>query len=182
MAAFTQNWKRQLPHLTMAKWLRIWPNTNSVVIPSIRKSNRQNVSTETKWSRNSTAQTRNVCGRVYRQSQTTKRKPAMSRTPTSCFLPDKLNTFFARFEDNTVPCGPLPRTVGSHCPWLTWVKHLSVLSFARLPAHTASLAASTEHAQTSWLVCLRTYSISPYPSLLSPYASRCPPLFLYPRK
>ena len=32
-------------------------NTNSVVIPSVRQSKRQNVNTETKWSRNSTAQT-----------------------------------------------------------------------------------------------------------------------------
>ena len=71
------------------------------------------------------------------------------REKQSC--PDKLNTFFARFEDNTVP-------------------------------PTIPLAASSEHAQTCWLVCLRTYSISPYPSLLSPFASRCPPLFLYPRK
>uniref|UniRef100_A0A4W5R298 Reverse transcriptase domain-containing protein n=1 Tax=Hucho hucho TaxID=62062 RepID=A0A4W5R298_9TELE len=46
----------------------------------------------------------------------------------------------------------------------------------------ASLAVSSEHAQTSWLVCLRTYSINPYPSLLFPHASRGPPLFLFPRK
>jgi hypothetical protein len=30
------------------------------------------------------------------------------------------------------------------------------------------------HAQTSWLVCLRTYSISPYPSLLSPHPTIVP--------
>jgi hypothetical protein len=38
-----------------------------------------------------------------------------------------------------------------------------VLTFARLPAQTAPLAASSEHAQTCWLVCLRTYSIVPVP-------------------
>ncbi|CDQ93598.1 unnamed protein product, partial [Oncorhynchus mykiss] len=35
---------------------------------------------------------------------------------------------------------------------------------------------------TRWLVCLRTYSINPYPSLLFPHASRGPPLSLFPRK
>ncbi|CDQ63151.1 unnamed protein product [Oncorhynchus mykiss] len=45
-----------------------------------------------------------------------------------------------------------------------------------------SRPAPSEHAQTSWLVCLRTYSINSYPSLLFPHASRGPPLFLFPRK
>uniref|UniRef100_A0A4W5KSK0 Uncharacterized protein n=1 Tax=Hucho hucho TaxID=62062 RepID=A0A4W5KSK0_9TELE len=35
-------------------------------------------------SHNSTAQTQEECGRVYSQSRTTKRKPAPSRTMTSC--------------------------------------------------------------------------------------------------
>ena len=88
------------------------PNTNSVVIPSARQSNRQNVSTETvEWQFYSSDKT---CGRVYRQSRTTKGKPA-----TDVLLPDKLNTFFACFEDNTVPptkdCG-LSFSVGVFCP------------------------------------------------------------------
>jgi hypothetical protein len=62
------------------------------------------------------------------------------------------------------------------------LRHLSALTLAKMPAQTASLTASSEYAQTSWLECLQTYSISPYSSLLSPLASRCPPLFLYPRK
>jgi hypothetical protein len=57
-----------------------------------------------------------------------------------------------------------------------------VLTLARLLAQTASPAASSEHVQTSWLVCLWTYSINPYPSLLSPHASIGSPLFLFPRK
>ncbi|CDR06944.1 unnamed protein product, partial [Oncorhynchus mykiss] len=61
-------------------------------------------------------------------------------------------------------------------------KHLNVSTLARLQAQTASPAAPSEHAQTSWLVCLRTYSINPYPSLLFPHASRGSPLFLFPRK
>jgi hypothetical protein len=36
---------------------KIWLNANGVVIPSIRQSNRQNNSTESKWSSNSTDQT-----------------------------------------------------------------------------------------------------------------------------
>ena len=59
-------------------------------------------------------------------------------------FPDKSNNFFAHFEDNT-------KTVGSPSPWPTSVQHLNVLTFARLVAQTASLAASSEHAQTSWL-------------------------------
>ena len=66
------------------------------------QSNRQNVRKETKWIHNSMAQTRDACGRVYRQAWTTKGKPATSRE-TDVLLPDKLNTFFAHFEDNTVP-------------------------------------------------------------------------------
>jgi hypothetical protein len=46
---------------------------------------------------------RTVCGRVYRQSETIKGKPATSRTPT----------FFARFEDNTVqPTRPSNKDCG----------------------------------------------------------------------
>ena len=43
-----------------------------------------------------------VYGMVHRQSRTTKGKPSTSRTLMS-LLPDKLNTFYSRFEDNTVP-------------------------------------------------------------------------------
>ena len=50
-AALVQNWKHVAPHLIMARWLETWLNTNSAVIPSVRQSNRQNVSTETKWMR-----------------------------------------------------------------------------------------------------------------------------------
>ena len=65
MAAFLQNWKHEPPHLTMERWLGIWPNTNSVVILSARQSNKWNVSIEKKCSRNSTAQTRGVCRRTH---------------------------------------------------------------------------------------------------------------------
>ena len=58
MVAFAQN---EPPYLTTASWLGIWLNTNSVVISSVMQSNRQNVSTETKGRRYSTAQTWDVC-------------------------------------------------------------------------------------------------------------------------
>ena len=48
------------------------------------------------------AQTQDISVRVYRQSWITKRKQATSQD-TNILLPDKLNTFFACIEDNTVP-------------------------------------------------------------------------------
>ena len=41
-----------------------------------------------------------VCGRDYRQSDYKKKTSHVKDTDIT--LPDKLNTFFARFEDNTV--------------------------------------------------------------------------------
>ena len=55
-------------HLTMERGLGIWLNINSVVILSASQSIKQNSGTGTKWSRNSSAQTRDVCGRVYGKS------------------------------------------------------------------------------------------------------------------
>jgi hypothetical protein len=93
----------------------------------------------------------------------------------------KLN-IFARSEDNTAsPTRPTTKDCGLSFSMAT-IRHLNMLTLARPPAQVASLAASSERAQTSWLECLRTYSISPYLSLLSPHASRCPLFFLYPRK
>jgi hypothetical protein len=94
---------------------------------------------------------------------------------TDVLLPDKPITF-ARYEDNTLP----PR--GAALVLCGRLKHLSMLTLARLPTQIASLYASSEQAQTCWLECLRTYLISSYSSLLSLHASRCPLLFLYPRK
>jgi hypothetical protein len=173
MVEFEQNWTITFNHGKM----EIGLNINSVVIPSSRQSNKQNACTGTRWSRNSMAQKLDVCGRVYRKSRNTKRKPATSRT-----LPDKLNTFL-----HALRMVPPPRLAKKDClpppsQWLKWVKHINVLTLAGLLAKTAFLATSSEHAQISWLVCLRTYSISPYPSLLSPHASIWLTLFLYARR
>jgi hypothetical protein len=132
----------------------------SVVIPSARQSNKQNISIETKWSHNSTAQTRDICGRVYRQLRTLKGKPAITRTPMPCFQTNKTPSLHVLRIIQCHQHGPLPRTVDSPSPWLTWVRHLNVLTLAWMPAQAASLGLSSEHAQTSWLVCLRTYSIT----------------------
>ena len=68
-------------------------------------------------------------------------------------IPNKLNTFFARFEDNTVP----PTWSATKDYGLSFsmadLRHLSVLTLAKLPAQTAFLAMSSEHSQTSWLDC-----------------------------
>ncbi|XP_045570721.1 uncharacterized protein isoform X1 [Salmo salar] len=96
---------------------------------------------------------------------------------TDVLLPDKLNTFFARFEDNTVP-STQSASKNSGLPFA--VADVSK-TFKRANPRKA-LAADSEHVQTSLLEWLQTYSISPYHSLLSPLASRCPPLFLYTRK
>jgi hypothetical protein len=99
-------------------------------------------------------------------------------TDTSVLLPDKLNTFFTSFEDNTRPttkdCG-LSFSVADVSKTF---KHVN----PRKAAGPDVLPGRVLRALINWLVCLRTYSISPYPSLLSIPASRCPALFLYPRK
>ena len=119
--------------------------------------------------------------RMWQGLQTiTDYKRKTSHVMDTVLLPDKLNTF-ACFEDNTVPpTRPAPKDCGLSFS-VANVSNLNVLTLARLLTQTVSLATSAEHAQTSWLVCLWTYSVSPYPSLLSPHASRWPPLFLYPR-
>ena len=67
---------------------------------------------------------------------------------TDFLFPDKLNTF-ALFEDNTVQ---ETRAAPEDCELsfsVAGIRHSSVLTFARLPSQTASLAASSEHVQTS---------------------------------
>ena len=63
-------------------------------------------------------------------------KEASHVTETDVLLPDKLNTFFAPFEDNTVPpTWPASKDCGLY---------FSVLTLARMPAQTESLAASSQ--------------------------------------
>ena len=87
-------------------------------------------------------------------------------------LPDKLNNFFAHFEDNTVPpTRPATKTCG-----LSFTAANGSKTFKRVNPHKAAgpdgIPSRVLRAwQTSWLECLQSYSISPYPSLLSPHAS-----------
>ena len=64
----------------------------------IRQSNRQNISTETKWGLNSTAQTRMRQGL---QTIMDYKRKASHAADTDVVLLDKLNTF-TWFEDNSV--------------------------------------------------------------------------------
>ena len=61
---------------------------------------------------------------------------------TDVLLPDKLNTFFARFEDNTEPpARPTPKDCGLSFSMadVSTTFNLSVFTLARLPAQTAFL-------------------------------------------
>jgi hypothetical protein len=79
---------------------------------------------------------------------------------TDVLLLDKLKTFFARFEDNTVP-PTLPATKDyGHSFSVGDVRNVSVLTLARLLAQTASLAESSEHEHTNWLEKWRRWKAS----------------------
>jgi hypothetical protein len=147
-----QNWKRKPLHLIMERWLGMLRNTNSVVNPSVMQSNRQNVSVETKWSHNSTAQTRDVyvAGSANNHGLQKQNQPCRGHRRLASGQAKHL----LRPTLKITQChrrGPLSRTVGFPSPWLTWVRHLSVLTLARLPAKMASLAASSDYAHIRWL-------------------------------
>jgi hypothetical protein len=116
----------------MARQLGIWPNTNSVVIPSVRQSNKQCQHRDKVESQFNGSNTR--CMWQGLQSFTEYKKKTRPVAVIDILLPDKLNNFFACFEDNWHK--PLPKIMGSPSPWPTWVKHLRVLTLARLPAQT----------------------------------------------
>jgi predicted Zn-ribbon and HTH transcriptional regulator len=98
-------------------------------------------------------------------------------------LPDKLNNFFARLEDNTVPLTrPATKTCGLSFTAAKVSKTFKCVNPCKAAGPDGIAAAPSEHVQTSWLVCLRTYSIYPYPGLLFPHSSSGTPLFLFPRK
>ena len=112
------------------------------------------------------------------QTITDYKKKTSHVTDTDVLLPDKLNSFFARSEDSSVPpTQPATKDCGLSFSVADVSKTFKHVILRKAPGSTASLATSSENAQTSWLECLRTYSISPYPSLFSPLPSRCPPLF-----
>jgi hypothetical protein len=104
---------------------------------------------------------------------TTDYKGKTSHGADTVLLSDKLNTPFTRFEDSTVPpTQPAPKDCGLSISVADVSK-----TFKRVNTRKAA-----GRGQTNWLECLRIYSISPYPSLVSTHDSRWPPLFLDPRK
>ena len=73
----------------------IWLNINSVVFPpQANQTSEMSVDTRRMW--------RDL------QAITDYKKKTCHVTDTDAFLSDKLNTFFARFEDNTVPLTRAP--------------------------------------------------------------------------
>ena len=118
----------------------MWQNTNSVVIPSTRQSNRQNVSIETKW----------ICifngsdmRRMWQGLQTIMDYKRKNRyvADTDVLLQDKLTTL-AHFEDNTVPptwtvikdCG-LSFAVANVCKTFKRVNPCKAAGSDGLPSH-----------------------------------------------
>jgi hypothetical protein len=88
-------------------------------------------------------------------------------------LPDKLINFFASFEDNTVPpTQPATKACGLSFSMDDTSKTFKRVNLRKGAGPKGIPSASSEHAQTSWQGVLRTYSNIPYPSLLSPHASR----------
>jgi hypothetical protein len=117
------------------------------------------------------------------QSITDYKKKTSPVADINILLPDKLNNFFALFEDNTVP---LTRTSTKACGLSFSVANVSK-TFKRVnPRKTAGPDGITSRVLRACADQLAgvfmTYSIYPYPSLLSPHASKWPPLFLFPRK
>ena len=73
---------------------------NSVAIPSARQSNKLSVSRDKVESQFNGSDTRGMWQGL--QSITDYKKKNSPVVDTNVLLPDKLNNFFARFEDNTV--------------------------------------------------------------------------------
>ena len=90
---------------------------------------------------------RDVCGRVYTQSRTTKGKTATSQTPTSCFQTNYTPSLPAFRIIQCHRRGPLQRTAGSPSPstWQTWVRHLNVLHGTQTAACVRHRALSCTH-------------------------------------
>jgi hypothetical protein len=97
-------------------------------------------------------------------------------------LPDKCNNFFACFEDNTVP----PTWLGTKDCGLAFSMDDVSKTFKRVNPHKAvgpdGIPSRIFRACADQLAAVFTDIFNPYPSLLSPHASRWPPLFLFPRK
>ena len=97
-------------------------------------------------------------------------------------LPDNLNNFFARFEDNTVP---LTRPATKACRLSFNMANVSKtfqLVNPRKAAGPDGISSRVLRACADQLAGVFSDIFNQSLSLLCPHASRCPPLFLFPRK
>lgn len=104
---------------------------------------------------------------------------------TDTLLPDKLNTFSARFEENNIEPPTCASSTHKDC-FLSFCiadmsksfKYVNPRKAAGPDGHVLRTCAD----QLAGVFTDTVSSICPYSSLLSSLSSRCPPLFLYPRK
>jgi hypothetical protein len=90
---------------------------------------------------------------------------------------------FARFEDNTVPpTQPVTKECGLSFSMANVSKTFKRVNPRQAAGPDGIPSRVLRGCADQLAVCLRTHSISPCPSLLSPHASRWPPFVLYPRK
>ena len=150
---------------------------------SLRKAIKQakNVSIERKWSGISMAQTRHMWQGL--QTITDYKGKTSHVADTDILLPDTLNTFFARFENNTVPpTRPTTKDCGLS---------FSVTDVSKTFKHVNPLKAAGPNCIPSRVfracadqlagVFTDMFNLSLSQSTV-PHASGWPPLFQYPRK
>ena len=116
------------------------------------------------------------------QSITDYKKKTSPVSDQDVLLPDRLNNFFARYEDKTVP---LTWLVTKTCRLSFTAANVSK-TFKRLNPRKAAcpdnIPSHVLRACAGQLAGVFTDIFNQSPSLLFPHASRGPPLFLFPRK
>ena len=111
------------------------------------------------------------------QSITDYKKKTSPIADTDVLLPDKLNNFFARFEENTVP---LTRPASKTCGLSFTAANVSKTFKCVNPRKAAGILSRVLRASADQLAGVFMDIFNQ--SLLFQHASRGPPLFLFPRK
>ena len=97
---------------------------------------------------------------VYVAGSTVNHGLQKRKTATSC---SQTNSTTSLLVLRTIQChwhGPLPKPVSSNSPWPTWVKHLNVLTLARLDRYARYATLLISYVYT---VFYTTYCILPMP-------------------